>query len=380
MNLPQKKIYSLTFADLRKLFLYFEQHSIQNIGPVVREGVIMLDTLTTLDDLPSGYSEVLGKGSYRLSKNDSEGLFNYTLGPQSFKRFLNPPRRKLWTAEKNGENFDIHPHVDKHQEMVFWGIRSCDLNALEILDKVFIDGNFPNVTYQKNRQSMWVVAVNCLYPSSNCFCHSMGIGPMNSDGFDFALTEIFFRGRHEFLCEIGSERALDLILELRFPLAEQPKIDHAYACIEKATNSMSRSLDMEGVATQLKDTLEHQEWDKVAERCLSCANCTMVCPTCFCSTTEDVTDITGDHTERWLRWDSCFNSEFSFIHGGVIRNSTKSRYRQWLTHKMSSWYDQYGSSGCVGCGRCITWCPVGIDLVDEIEILKNHKMDLNESS
>jgi len=85
---------------------------------------------------------------------------------------------------------------------------------------------------------------------------------------------------------------------------------------------------------------------------------------------EDTTDLAGETAERVRRWDSCFNSRYSYIHGGNVRQSTRSRYRQWLTHKVASWHDQFGSSGCVGCGRCITWCPVGIDITEEIAAIR----------
>jgi sulfhydrogenase subunit beta (sulfur reductase) len=134
--------------------------------------------------------------------------------------------------------------------------------------------------------------------------------------------------------------------------------------VEGTRAQMQRAM-VPNAAELLGRNLEHPRWDAVAERCLSCANCTMVCPTCFCSTVEDTTDLTGDHVERWRRWDSCFTIDFSYIHGGAIRRETRSRYRQWMTHKLSSWHEQFGSSGCVGCGRCIAWCPVGIDITEE---------------
>ncbi|MBV8527642.1 MAG: 4Fe-4S dicluster domain-containing protein, partial [Candidatus Dormibacteraeota bacterium] len=106
-----------------------------------------------------------------------------------------------------------------------------------------------------------------------------------------------------------------------------------------------------------------------AQRCLACGNCTMQCPTCFCSDLVDEPDVVaGDARVR--RWASCFEQDYSHIHGGSVRTSTRARYRQWLTHKLGTWWEQFGTSGCVGCGRCIAWCPVGIDITDEVRALR----------
>jgi Fe-S-cluster-containing hydrogenase component 2 len=139
-------------------------------------------------------------------------------------------------------------------------------------------------------------------------------------------------------------------------------------------------MDTTGIRDLLYTNFDHPRWDNVAQRCLTCANCTMVCPTCFCTTVEDVSDVTGSHAERWRKWDSCFSQNFSYIHGGSVRSSAKSRYRQWMTHKLASWIDQFGSSGCVGCGRCITWCPVGIDITEEVRAIRESPASSKESS
>jgi ferredoxin len=120
----------------------------------------------------------------------------------------------------------------------------------------------------------------------------------------------------------------------------------------------------------LYGNLDSPQWDLIAQRCLSCTNCTMVCPTCFCVDVQDLSDLSGQNTERQRIWDSCFNTDFSHVHGGNTRPNIRSRYRQWLTHKLASWVDQFGELGCVGCGRCITWCPVGIDLTEEITAIR----------
>jgi Fe-S-cluster-containing hydrogenase component 2 len=141
--------------------------------------------------------------------------------------------------------------------------------------------------------------------------------------------------------------------------------------IESNAKSMRRSMHTEGIKELLYSSYDSEHWNRVAERCLSCTNCTMVCPTCFCSNVEDITDLKGGYTERWRVWDSCFTNDFTYIHGNPsIRSSTASKYRHWIVHKLASWIDQFGTSGCVGCGRCITWCPVGIDITEEIASLR----------
>ena len=140
--------------------------------------------------------------------------------------------------------------------------------------------------------------------------------------------------------------------------------------VARAAQRMGRELQIDGLHDLLLRNLEHPRWDEVAARCLACGNCTMVCPTCFCTSVDDITDLSGDSAERVRRWDSCFTMMFSHLHGGSVRTSARSRYRQWLTHKLAAWIDQFGSSGCVGCGRCITWCPAGIDLTEEVRAVR----------
>ena len=366
MSASNQNSFRITISDLHQLFDKLKEEDYTQIGPVARDGAIMLEEISSFDDLAVGYHEKQDRGKYELTHSNDGSYFQYTLGPQSFKKFLHPPKRKLWEATGNKHSFQVS-FPDLPPKMAFWGVRNCDLMAISILDKIYLEGTIVNEWYKAARNDLFIVAVGCTHPSDNCFCTTMEGGPKPFSGYDVSLIENKSADDHFLLAEIPSEKAQELLDTSLYAPASAEDERHSLELMQTAFSKMEERFDPEEVSLLLKDNLEHPHWEEVANKCLSCANCTMVCPTCFCTTTEDITDVTGDHTERWLRWDSCFNGDFSYIHGGQIRTKTKSRYRQWITHKLSNWYDQFGSSGCVGCGRCITWCPVGIDITEEVK-------------
>jgi ferredoxin len=198
----------------------------------------------------------------------------------------------------------------------------------------------------------------------------MQTGPGVSGGYDIALTEVLNESAPYYLAQSGTARGARILTALPGREAHEAELQAGAAVVAQTARKMGRTLDTAELPALLRRNLEHPRWNAVAERCLSCANCTLVCPTCFCSTVEDITDLTGGHAERWRKWDSCFTLDFSHVHGGSVRASCRSRYRQWLTHKLGTWHAQFGVSGCVGCGRCITWCPVGIDLTEEAAAIR----------
>jgi ferredoxin len=198
----------------------------------------------------------------------------------------------------------------------------------------------------------------------------MDTGPRAEAGFDIALTEVIEDGRHYFVCEAGSERGGELMATLPTSPLEPAESEAADAGIARAAAQQGRVMETAGIKELLYDNYDHPRWDEVSERCLTCGNCTMVCPTCFCTTVEDTGDLTVETAERTRVWDSCFTMDFSYVHGGSVRGSARSRYRQWMTHKLATWIDQFGTSGCVGCGRCITWCPVAIDITEEVAAIR----------
>jgi ferredoxin len=339
------------------------------VGPVVENGAIVYDDLVAARDLPVGWRDVQDAGTYRLERRDDGARFGFAVGPHSWKRFLFPPRVRLWSAQL-GE----HPVEDVHEDapLAFFGIRACELHAIEIQDRVFLRGRYTDSDYAARREGAFFVAVNCFEPGGTCFCSSMGTGPGVESGFDLALTELL-DGEHRFLVEIGSDRGAEIVDELEARPPTRVDLDAADRQTEVARERMGRTLDVSDVRDLLLDNLEHPRWDDVAARCLGCTNCTLVCPTCFCSAVEDTSDLAGEEATRTRVWDTCFSLDHSYIHGGSVRESGRSRYRQWLTHKFATWVDQFGTSGCVGCGRCITWCPVGIDVTEEITAIRERE-------
>ena len=342
------------------------------IGPTVRDGAVVYDDLEDADDLPLGLIDEQDGGHYRLKRSRTAGYFNHVVGPHNWKRFLYPPEQVLFTANRRRGGFGITLPDGEQPRRAFIGVRACDLAAIRIQDKVFTGREYKDPAYAARRAATLLVAVNCTRAGGTCFCASMDAGPRVGPGADLVLTERRTRERHEFLAQAGSRRGADLLAGLKGRAAKEDDVKAADTAVKRASRSMGRRM-VDGVEALLKANLENPRWDDVAERCLYCANCTMVCPTCFCSNTEDVTSLDGNEAHRVRTWNSCFSIEFSYIHGGAIRREGRSRYRQWITHKLAHWHDQFDSSGCTGCGRCITWCPVGIDITEEARAFEAEK-------
>jgi len=341
----------------------------QLVAPTVRDGAIVCADIDGLADLPAGWTDIQAAGTYRLQRRADGAFFGYSLGPQSWKQFLFVPQLRLWQAQREGTGFTVHTAAAPPPRLALIGVRACELHAIAIQDRTFIGGAPVDPDYAARRAALSILAVNCAQGGGTCFCVSMGTGPRATAGFDLAATEIL-DGEHRFLVEVGSERGAAILACVDGATARSSDIAAAERTIEQTAGAMGRQLDTTDIQHVLSQ-YDHPRWNEIAARCLACANCTLVCPTCFCSTVSDVTDLTAQHAERWRRWDSCFTLDHSYIHGGSVRTTTRARYRQWLTHKLATWIDQFGTSGCVGCGRCITWCPVGIDLTEEVGALRS---------
>ncbi|HET8618222.1 MAG TPA: 4Fe-4S dicluster domain-containing protein [Acidimicrobiales bacterium] len=341
------------------------------IGPTVRDRAVVLDEIESVAELPAGWGDEQEGGNYRLRRRDDGALFGWAVGAHSWKPYVFPPRVTLWSASRDAGGMRIEPGPDDAgAPLAFFGVRSCDLHAMAVQDRVFLGGDHPDPHYARRRQGLLVVAVNCSDPAATCFCPSMGTGPRAVGGYDLALTELLDAADHRFVVEAATERGVDLLAGLPTRPAPAADVEAAAEVTVRARERIVRTVETDGIRDLLAANLEHPRWDDVAERCLACTNCTLVCPTCFCSAVEDHSDLAGEHAERTRRWDSCFTLDHSYLHGGSVRPTHRDRYRQWLTHKLGTWIDQFGSSGCVGCGRCVTWCPVGIDLTEEVAAIR----------
>jgi formate hydrogenlyase subunit 6/NADH:ubiquinone oxidoreductase subunit I len=361
----------LEASHLTDLFAALAHRNYDIIGPTLRDGAVVLDRIHSPEDLPAGWTDEQSPGRYRLKQLEQKTLFGYVVGPHSYKKYLYPAEVKLWSAERQNGTFRIlNNQKQAERPFAFIGVRPCDLAAIAVQDRVLTGDQYPDSIYARRRQGAFIILVQCTRSAETCFCASLGTGPGAKHGFDLCLTELIAPESHQFLVRTGSEGGQSLLAELQTAPASEQQLQQEAEAIEQAARGQTRSLDTTGLKELLYQSFEHPCWEKIAARCLTCANCTMVCPTCFCTTVEDTSNLTGTHAERRRRWDSCFTLSFSYIHGGSVRSSAAARYRQWMTHKLASWVDQFGTSGCVGCGRCLTWCPKGIDLTEEVRALR----------
>ena len=351
------------FADL---LIALHRAGYRCVGPQLRDGAIVYDELYDVGGLPRGVREIQAPGAYRIEHSDGARCFAWANGPQALKPFTFAPREVLWRAARDADGVihfqDEEPAAGRPLAVI--GVRACDLAALRLQDQHFLEGAIRDAHYERRRRALLLVAVHCTHPAATCFCASTGDGPRVSSGADLVLAEL----DEGYLVEAASERGRTIAAQL--PLTAASDAQHEAAAQETAAAAQqARGLPARDLRDALLSRLEHPRWEEVAARCLACGNCTAVCPTCFCHAEVEQAELSGAASTHTREWDSCFTKGHSYIHGLTIRADRRTRYRQWLTHKLAAWHDQYGRSGCVGCGRCISWCPVGIDITEEVAAL-----------
>jgi ferredoxin len=375
MSKKTDKMMVLEDTDFESLFDCLRSMKYRLLGPAVYNSAIVYDEIESAEELPRGYSDQQDGGKYRLLKNETSARFDYVVGQHSWKKYLFPPEKRLFEAKRNKEGFEISETNEPLTPMAFIGVRPCELSAIGVLDRIMMEGPYQDLFYTHGRKNLFMVVVNCTRPSGTCFCASMGTGPKAESGFDLALTEVVDGHQHYYLVEYGSPEGHEIFRKLPLKQASTEQMNRKHELLGSASQKMGRTLNTENLENILMLNFENPRWDMVAERCLSCGNCTLVCPTCFCINIKDTTSLDGQKAVQRREWDSCFTLDHSYISGGSIRISAMARYRQWMTHKLATWTQQYGVSGCVGCGRCITWCPVGIDITEEARAIRESHKD-----
>jgi sulfhydrogenase subunit beta (sulfur reductase) len=357
----------LEHRQLQRLIDGLRARGYRVLGPVPREGAVVLDEVNTVAEMAVGCRDVQEAGAYRIEPSGDDRVFGVVNGPGSLKSLVFAPREPLLQIEIDAEGFSASPTLPEPARLAVLGVRACDLAALALQDRIFLEDRYPDPYYAVRRRGLFLVAASCTRSVSTCFCTTMGTGPEAREGFDLALTE----QDAGFLVRAGSPAGEEVLAALDLPEAA------AEACLEERRQldacaaGMRRRLEPDELPDLLYENLNHSQWDDVAARCLSCGNCTMVCPTCFCHDERDEPSLDGGRSLRVREWDSCFSLEHARVAGRNHRPRARDRYRQWLVHKFAGWIDQFGTSGCVGCGRCISWCPVQIDPTEEIATIRS---------
>jgi len=382
----------LTPAGIGTLIAELRTRGYRVVGPTRRGEAIVTGEIRSVSDLPQGIGDNQGPASYHLSERSDGAYFGFAAPAQSTKPVFFPAEEVVWRGRRDhdqGGHFTVERDTPAPSPVALLGVRSCDLRAVQIHDQVLSSRHYKDAHYTARRDGTMVIAVACGEPAATCFCASMHTGPRpaavdpqtTEPAYDLLLTEVVGAtgldttgtdgddDGHHFVVEIGTEAGRELADAVEAAEGTEDDRATAIAITDAAAARQTRAIDRNAVHGVLRASAESSRWEDVASRCLACTNCTMVCPTCFCTTVSDVSDLAGENAERHRVWDSCFSANFSYIHGGPTRESTKARYRQWITHKLSSWEDQFGMLGCVGCGRCITWCPAGIDITEEAAAL-----------
>jgi sulfhydrogenase subunit beta (sulfur reductase) len=350
-------------SGLDQLFSALEADGRRIVGPTIADHAVVYDELTSPAGLPYGWAVDAAPGTYRLRPTDSPKAFDYGVALTSWKRFTHPSIVPLTRGRRDGARVEVESVRIEPPALAFVGVRACELAALNIQERAMRAGPAGDPDHAGRRDASLVVAVECARAMSTCFCTSMGTGPEVDGGADIIMAEL----DEGFVVRVGTDAGRQVVARLDLRPAASDEISRAANQVAAVRAAIGDPVPAEGLPERLRAAPDHPRWSEVAERCLACANCTLVCPTCFCTSVGVASDLDGVEATTERQWDSCFSLGFGRVAGDAnFRPKVSDRYRQWLTHKFSTWWDQFGSTGCVGCGRCIAWCPVGIDVREEL--------------
>lgn len=277
------------------------------------------------------------------------------------KDSLFPQTEKMYKFKTDKLNVQIEEVIDADKQVVF-GIRSCDVRSIECMDDVFLTKGYVDGFYQRKRENTLLVAIGCTKVAETCFCDSMGIDPAKAPAADVQLNDL----GDAYLVTAQTEKGKAAVADWSAFLTEGEGEVSAVSCTLK--------VDMTGVQPKLMKMFDNDIWAEVSRKCIGCGTCTFVCPSCYCF------DIDSEEKAaegcKFRCWDSCMFSEYTRMAGGHNpRPSKKERVRNRFLHKLAYFEDRYGKSLCVGCGRCVAKCPVGLDITCFIDKVGEANID-----
>ena len=295
---------------------------------------------------------------------------DYTTTTLPPKKFFH--RREDLVEYEAGGGFKV-PELDLERPILLLGVHACDLNAILRQDRLF-SSEYVDPYYLRRRESSAIVALTCTDVGENCFCASLGTGPTIEEGYDLLLTDL----GGSYLVEVGTDRGREMIQGLALRDASGADLAEKERRVKEVLAKFKKSIRMEGLAELASNSPDHEVWTLIGEKgglagcfpCLSCGNCSMVCPTCYCYEVADIPDLSFEAGVRSRELDSCQVLEYAAVAlGGNFRSDRKSRVRHWMMCKFGAAGGQINSS-CVGCGRCIRSCPAHIDLTEVAKSLR----------
>ncbi len=288
--------------------------------------------------------------------------FDYENTSNSVKEYFLPDSETLFsfTGETDHPSFS----ADKDpEEVLIFGLRSCDTTAVSLLDR-FFRRDFEDDFYFQKRDSCLIISLACPQLWEDCFCNATRSGPILEGGFDFQLVPLNDR----FLLQVGSDKA-DSLLDAMLPYLSQvtDKDKEDLSSLMDKIREDKPEFDLDKVYKNLKlDSVDYEIWQDIASRCQSCGWCLFICPTCSCFTVIDRQWPNGEQ-KRTRQWDSCYFMGFTRLAGGLnpVENKEEMVKRKYQ-HKFAQQVDEFGMSGCTGCGRCVKSCVGNVDWLENI--------------
>ncbi|HEU19513.1 MAG TPA: 4Fe-4S ferredoxin [Deltaproteobacteria bacterium] len=297
---------------------------------------------------------------FKVLEKGEEPLLTYANTKNAPKNFFFPQTETMMGYMRTERGMELKgDNIADMGDAVLFGARPCDVRSFILLDYVFDQEKYKDPYYIDKREKTTIVSLACVTPPySTCFCTSVGGHPMIVEGADVVLTDV----GDNYLAEFITPKGQTILAKLGdLPTADDATLAKKEELVKKAEGEIKSQVAGSAIKPWLDENFEHPFWDTIHKSCLACGTCTYLCPTCHCF---DITDeVKGDEGKRVRTWDSCMYWLFTIeTSGHNPRTSQKQRWRQRLLHKFRYFVDNFGAIACVGCGRCVMYCPVNIDI------------------